>query len=82
MGMVIVLLCMAVIRTKEWQTTHDLITLWRTNVSPEVLNSSKLILWHQVLVHKINTQVWLCYMKKTTITIKMIRHRGQILVGT
>ena len=39
----------------------------------------------RVDLKKINTQVWLGYMKKTTITIKIkegTRRRGQILVGT
>jgi len=58
------------------------------NVSSEILSLSELILWRiipKVSIPKINTQVWLSYMKKkTTITIQMKRvwRKGQILVGT
>ena len=89
MGVVIVLLCVVAIKTKEWRIIHDLITLGHTNVSPEILNSSELILWRlirKVLIQKINAQVWLSYMKKkTTITKKIKKNnkaRGQILIGT
>jgi len=60
--------------------------LGHTNVSPEILNSSELILWHlipKVPIQKINTQVWPSYMKKkTTITKEREWCRRQILIGT
>jgi len=60
MGVVVVLLCIVLIRTKEQWTIHDLITIWAYKCFDWKLNSSQLILWcliPKVSILKINTQV-------------------------
>ena len=73
-GVVIMLLIIVTLKTNKERTIHSLITMRAnsrcTNVSPEILNNFVVPNMESV-DPEINTSLWLCYMKKMTITIKI-----------